>query len=220
MIAALVPVSDLAQAKQRLAPVLSGAERAGLARAMLIDVLAAFARARGVDRVHVVARDPEVLEIARAHGAALIPEAENRGHNEAIAMAAAHLDGHGVTAILAVPADVPMVQPGELEALVRPVLGPLVRLAPARDGDGSNGLLLCPPQVIATHYGPGSAARHRRAANDAGVPCEDLHLPGIGLDLDTPKDLADFCAMPFDTRSRAFLAASGILTRLRETSAA
>ena len=218
MIVAVVPVSDLALAKQRLAPVLPEVERAGLTRAMLIDVLSALARASGIDRVHVVARDPEILETARTYGAALIPEAENRGHNEAVAMAVTHLAGRDLTAILAVPADVPMIQPSEIEALARPVLGPLVRLAPARDGDGTNGLLLSPPGVIATHYGPGSAARHRRAANDAGVPCEELHLPGIGLDLDTPRDLAEFCAIPSDTRSHAYLEEKGIVERLLEAS--
>lgn len=220
MIAAVVPVCDLAHAKLRLAPVLSGAERAGLVRTMLIDVLTAFAQASGIDRVYVVACDPEVLEIAHTHGVEQIQEVENRGHDEAVAMAVAHLASRDLTAILAVPADVPLVRPAELEALAKPVSGPLVRLAPSRDGDGSNGLLLSPPGVIATHYGPGSAARHRRAANDVGVPCEELQLLGIGLDLDTPQDLADFCRTTSDTRSRAFLEDNGILARLLETSGA
>ncbi len=215
-VVAVVPVKDLAQAKRRLDPVLSATERVGLVRAMLADVLAAFTRTRGLASVHVVTRDAEVAEIARAHGAAVIPEAENRGYDAAVARAVAHLAGQA-TAILAVPGDVPLVRADELEALARPVAGPLVRLAPSRDGDGSNGLLLCPPGVITTRYGPGSAARHRRAAAEAGVVCEELALPGLAFDIDTPQDLADFCATASRTGSRAFLERTGVLARLLES---
>jgi 2-phospho-L-lactate guanylyltransferase len=218
MIGVVVPVADLTDAKKRLAPALSHRERAGLMSAMLIDVLIAFAQTNGIGPVYVVAHDCAILKIARAYGAVLIPEPENRGYNEAVAMAVAHLADRDLSGILVIPADVPLVHPPELESLARPVSGPLVRLAPAKDGDGSNGLLLSPPEVIATQYGPGSAARHRQAAKEIGVPCEELYLPGLSFDIDTPQDLTDFCAIPSDSKSRAFLEERGIVMRLQDSS--
>src|SRR2546425_913898 len=65
----VVPVKDLANAKQRLIPMLSAAERHDLASAMLEDVLETLARTR-LGPVLVVTRDREVESLALKHGAA------------------------------------------------------------------------------------------------------------------------------------------------------
>ena len=70
MIICAVPAKDLVNAKQRLVPALGPRERHDLARAMLSDVLAALRAAR-LDGVWVVTRDPEVIELAVAGGAAV-----------------------------------------------------------------------------------------------------------------------------------------------------
>ena len=57
MIVAAVPIKNLIDAKQRLASVLTLAERDLLARAMLRDVLRALAAAE-LDRIWVVTREP------------------------------------------------------------------------------------------------------------------------------------------------------------------
>ena len=62
-----VPVKDLANAKQRLIPLLSAAERHDLASAMLEDVLETLARAR-LGPVLVVTRDREVESLALKFG--------------------------------------------------------------------------------------------------------------------------------------------------------
>src|SRR5262249_59261904 len=85
MIVAAVPIKDLCVAKQRLASVLTLAERDQLARAMLRDVLRALGGA-GFDHVWVVTREPAVVAIARALGAQPLAEAEDRGPTPAIAL--------------------------------------------------------------------------------------------------------------------------------------
>ena len=58
-----MPFKGLAAPKRRLAPLLSLAERRGLARAMLSDVLAALGRAEGFGRMFVISPDPAALEL-------------------------------------------------------------------------------------------------------------------------------------------------------------
>ena len=95
MIVAAVPIKDLSDAKQRLASVLTLAERDQLARAMLRDVLRALAAAE-LDRIWVVTREPAVAAIARGLGAEPVIEAENRGHTAAVALAQAEADRKSV----------------------------------------------------------------------------------------------------------------------------
>ena len=68
---AVVPVKDTAAAKQRLAPALPADLRQGLALAMLEDVLAALAEARGLAGRVLVTIDPAARDLASRYGGAL-----------------------------------------------------------------------------------------------------------------------------------------------------
>src|SRR3989442_7723073 len=116
MIVAAVPIKDLSDAKQRLASVLTLAERDQLARAMLRDVLRALAAAE-LDRIWVVTREPEVAAIARGLGAEPVIEAENRGHTAAVALAQAEAARQGARVFLTVPWDMPRLTAEELPRL-------------------------------------------------------------------------------------------------------
>ena len=208
---AVVPVKDPAHAKSRLAQALSAGERDGLVRAMLADVLAALARASQVASVFVVADDPAVAP----PGTAVIREPGNRGYDAAVATAAADPRAASADALLVVPGDVPLVTAAVIDALAAPLRGPAVRLAPARDGDGTNGLLIRPPGLMATRFGPGSFARHQDAARAAGAVVTVLRAAGLALDIDTPQDLGALCAAGSDTETSRFLDRSGIRARMR-----
>ena len=69
---AVVPVKDTAAAKQRLAPALPADLRQGLALAMLEDVLAALAEARGLAGRVLVTIDPAARDLAARYGAAVL----------------------------------------------------------------------------------------------------------------------------------------------------
>ncbi len=88
---------------------------------------------------------------------------------------------------------------------------------PARDGDGTNGLLIAPPDLIATRFGPGSAGRHQAAGLEAGGTVERLDAPGLAFDIDTPDDLADFRAVDAETMTHTFLERSGVGARMSDT---
>src|SRR3990170_7080523 len=101
MIAALVPLKALDQAKRRLAALLSQDERRSLCLAMLEDVLRALQAVPLVDHLAVVSPDPAVLARVRALGAEAMAEPPVcRGVNQALAHAATALTDRGADALL------------------------------------------------------------------------------------------------------------------------
>lgn len=190
---AVVPVKPFARAKQRLAGELSGAQRAVLAACMLRDVLAALAATPALAGRLVVTADAAAAALARSLGATVLPEPEPAGLNEAVRAAAAWVQAQGGRAMLVVPGDAPGVTTDELAQLAAAhAAGAAVALVPAHDEGGTNALLLSPPTRLAPAFGVGSFGRHLRAARAAGLAPQVLALPGLGLDLDHPQDLARF----------------------------
>ena len=212
MIVAAVPVKDLVNAKQRLVPALSAPQRRELARAMLADVLRALGGA-GLDQVWVVTREAEVAAIARAFGAAPLAEAENRGHTAAVATAQAEAGRVGADAFLTIPGDVPCVTPAEIRALVDALAAPpAVVFTPSRSGLGTNGVLLAPPVAMRLRFGEPSFDNHLAAARALRLEPAIVPLPGLGLDVDDPDDLAALLAAGAATESARLVAG----WRLRE----
>ena len=190
---AAVPIKDLVHAKQRLLSVLTPAERGELARAMLRDVLRALAAAE-LDRVWIVTHDPAAAAIARALGAEPFAEAENRGHTAAVALAQAEAARRGAGVFLTIPGDVPCVTADELRQLAEAPREGAPTLVPSRSGLGTNGVALAPPEAMALTFGEPSFARHLATARQRGLAPHVLTLPGLGLDIDAPEDLAALLA--------------------------
>jgi 2-phospho-L-lactate guanylyltransferase len=208
-----VPVKDLAHAKQRLLPALSAGERHRLAAAMLEDVLQALAEA-APGPVWVVSRDDEVQDLARRFGAECLLEATNRGHTEAVALAQDEAARRGVEAFLTLPGDVPCATAEEIRALAGSLgPGPGVAFVPSLSGFGTNAALLRPPHAMPLKFGEPSFGNHLDAARERGLAPVVLRLPGIGLDVDGPEDLALLLQRGGGTRSAALLASLGFPAR-------
>lgn len=187
--AAILPIKSFSEAKQRLAAGLDPATRRALAEAMFCDVLVALRRCHGLGPVLVVTGDPEAHALALSQDARVLADTDD-GHNPAAACGIAQALAEGCERVLLVPGDCPLLDPGELEAvLAKATPSPSVLIVPDRHGAGTNALLLTPPEAIAPAFGPGSCARHQDIARRAGVHAEVVEVPGLALDLDTPEDL-------------------------------
>lgn len=189
----LIPVKDLTCAKQRLAPCLSQSQRTALAEAMMKDVFAAAAAAQGVDRVVVISSYSPALEIARSLGWELIREKEQISESHSVDFASRICEQQGITALLRLPIDIPLVQSGDIESLLaegnQP---PATVIVPSRDGDGTNAILRAPPTLFRSHFGSDSLSKHRSEAKKKNVPCKILPNPRIALDIDDEDDLRFF----------------------------
>lgn len=189
MIAALVPVKRLAQAKSRLGRVLSDGQRREFVLAMLEDVLRLLDGQPGIAATAVVSADDDVLAFARRLGTQPIREPSSvRGLNAALASAAEVLVRQGASGLLVLPADVPLATPTDIEAILTAWQKAPVVLCPSQSG-GTGALALRPPQAISFRFGPHSSAAHRRAAAERGLTVAVVSQPGLALDIDRPEDL-------------------------------
>jgi 2-phospho-L-lactate/phosphoenolpyruvate guanylyltransferase len=197
-VAAVIPIKQLSDAKQRLGGLLSAEERTGLFRMMVEDVLVAVEVCPMVDEILVVTSDDEVADLARAYGSRIMQEPENPGLIAAVTAAAKSLASEGVNSMLFLPGDVPMVTAEELEI----VLDGFGRsesteftIVPASDLGGSNCIACSPPDCMDFGFGEDSFRRHLRIAEGKGIVPTVARLPGIGLDIDTPADLAELAEL-------------------------
>ncbi len=210
-----MPVKNLRYAKQRLAGVLSAEERQALFRAMLGDVLSALAASEGLAGILLVTRDPEVLRLAARYGARALVEEDNRGHTAASSFGAHTLAKEGVAGMLQLPADIPLVTPEDIGALLQAHKeAPAVTLSPSLDEQGSNAVACSPPDLLPLRFGDGSFLPHLQRARALGIEPQIVKRQGLALDVDTPADLVAFLATPSDTRAYAYLAGSGIAERI------
>lgn len=211
---AVVPVKPFELAKQRLAGCMGPTARSELARLMLEDVLDVLHAVPALAGVLVVTADAQAATLARQRGARVLAEPEPAGLNPALLTAANWLQQRGASGLLIVPGDAPGMTVAEIDHLLRcHAPGAAVSIAPAHDLQGTNALLLSPPQVMPPAFGKDSFRRHQQAAQAAGLLAQVVPLPGLALDLDQPRDLACFAtrhAAWRGTRTGRYLQACGL----------
>jgi 2-phospho-L-lactate/phosphoenolpyruvate guanylyltransferase len=184
--AAILPVKSFGAAKQRLGGAFP--DRPRLAAAMVGDVLEALSRVPGLADVIVVTAEPAAAEAARAAGAHVVHDPEEAGQSAAAARGVAAALERRAERVLLVPGDCPALDPDEVARLLERPEGAVI--VPDRHGTGTNALLLTPPDVFAPAFGPGSFARHAARARAAGAQWKVCEVRSLGLDVDTPGDLA------------------------------
>ncbi len=219
---AVVPVKQIANAKQRLGGLLSAEQRAQLFRAMFEDVLEAATTCDRVDRVIVVTDDDQVADIGTAYGAEIRPEPSPPGLIESVTAMGEALAQEGVESMVFLPADIPLITVEELEvALDGFGRGGTAEclIVPAEDLGGTNCIVTSPPNCMTFGFGEDSFRRHLRLAGERDIEPAVAKLPGIGLDIDTPDDLRE-CgerieAASLETNTARLLEATGIMNELR-----
>ncbi len=184
----LVPIKNLANAKQRLSSILSPEERVALARAMCEDVLQALSAWRGRPAVAVVTNDLFARDLAKRFDFEVIAD-DNSGETAAIEMATALCNQNGATSTLVLPADIPLIEISELRQIFdqAPTSGAV--LVPDAAGRGTNAAWRSPADLFPLRFGNDSFLPHLSAAKATGLPFVVLDLPGIARDIDRPEDL-------------------------------
>ncbi|MFN3929551.1 MAG: 2-phospho-L-lactate guanylyltransferase [Thermoflexus sp.] len=185
----LIPVKRLERAKSRLAPRLSRRARMRLAWLLTRRTLRVVARVPEV-RVLVVSADPQVLALARSMGMDVYFD-EWEDLNRALTAARRYAVRHGAEAIGVLPIDLPNLTPEAIRALLQadfPDRG--LVLVPDRQGQGTNALLLRPPEALPFQFGPGSLKAFQDQADARGLPVRLFRHEALIFDLDTEADWA------------------------------
>lgn len=178
--AVVVPVKAFRDAKRRLAPVLSPAERERLARRLAAGVVAAA----GDLPVTIVCDDEVVRDWASTVGAEAL-WTPGLGLDGAVEAGVAHVAEGGAERIVVSHADLPLARD------LSPLVGRSgVLVVPDRHTDGTNVISIPAGSGFRFGYGPGSFRRHRTEATRLGLPVEVFADPDLSWDVDVPADLA------------------------------
>ncbi len=169
---------------------------------MLHDVLDVLHGWKGRPQVAVVTGDPYALEFAGKYEFEIIPDPDNPGETGAIEMATRVAIERGAEFTLVIPADIPLIQAGELEEILKHAPAEGSVLVPAADGRGTNAAFRRPANLFPLRFGNDSFKPHHAAAQASGKPCLILKLRGIAVDVDNPADLQHLIALPGETRAQ------------------
>jgi 2-phospho-L-lactate guanylyltransferase len=194
---ALLPVRGLTDGKERLGMALDAEERETLVLGMLRHVLGVLADWPVAQRTHVISGDDAILALAVAGGVDVVRDDAQGGLNAALRRGRERAVADGATAILCLPADLPLLSRSSLDHLLDAADAavaagsgrPVVVVAPADARGGTNALLLSPADVIEPAFGVASLEAHVRAAAHADASFQLVVDPLLGFDLDTPEDL-------------------------------
>jgi coenzyme F420-0:L-glutamate ligase/coenzyme F420-1:gamma-L-glutamate ligase len=112
----------------------------------------------------------------------------------------------GADLLLTVPGDLPCLTADEVRRIVETCGPPPAAVfVPSRSGLGTNAACLAPPDAVPLRFGEPSFADHLAAARARGIDAVVLPLPGAGLDIDRPEDLAALRQLGPATRAAAAL---------------
>ncbi|MGH8328455.1 MAG: 2-phospho-L-lactate guanylyltransferase, partial [Steroidobacteraceae bacterium] len=109
--------------------------------------------------------------------------------NEALTAAALEARQRGAERLVLVHADLPLLEPEEVTALIEASKASGLAIAPDRHGRGTNALCLTWPPAVRFEFGPDSLAKHLAQAAALGLSPAVVRLPGLAFDLDDPDDL-------------------------------
>lgn len=216
---AVVPIKELDGAKQRLAPLLTPAQRRALIEVMMGEVLEAVAGSKRLAGILVVTLDPQATALGQRLGARIVTDGAREGHTGSVTAGLRLLAREGRGGMMTVPADIPAATADEFDAvLAAHQPGPSFTISPAHDDLGSNAVICSPPDSVPLRFGDNSYFPHLDAARSCGIEPTILRQPGIAMDIDHPVDLAAFLRLPQSagTRTRAFLEEIGVPKILTE----
>jgi 2-phospho-L-lactate guanylyltransferase len=185
---AIVPAKSLLRGKSRLRSVLGDDERARFA-CLLLEHLLETLLACELDGVLVATDGDDVASVAMSRGAHVLRDRGEGRLSEVVDRALAHVTSRGAEVAVVLMADLPRIEPADIDSLIEALDGHDIALVRDHVGHHTNALALAPPTAIATCFGQeDSFAAHLAAAHTAGLCAVIVENERIAFDVDLPED--------------------------------
>jgi len=181
MIAAVIPIKALTEAKSRLMSRLSPVERRELVVSLARRTLLLLRTSGLFGRIAVVTPDSGLGDTLGVRTLA-----DTGDLNASFSSAASWAVGEGAHGLLILPGDLPFLQRDDLHALLS-LRDRGVGIAPTHDG-GTGALFLVPPNAITPSFGEHSFQSHVEQARERGLTVRTVERDGFAFDLDTEED--------------------------------
>jgi len=188
-----------------------------LAHAMLADTIRAVRGVQHADKILVVTNYEPAMQAARENGWEIIREEKQISESVSVDAASRQCEERGMTGVLRLPLDLPLVQSGDIDdLLVAECAAPALVIVPSRDGTGTNAILRTPPTLFPSHFGNGSFAKHCEEAERASARVLKRRNVRLEMDVDDESDLRAMLHHDLSgTQTGAWLQESGLLKKLR-----
>jgi 2-phospho-L-lactate guanylyltransferase len=179
--------------KIRLSSIFKKEVRKKLCLSMAKDVFRTLSLVNEVDEVVVVSSDKTIMELASEKKFKIIKEEKDEGVNKAVLQAILYAIDHGASSTLILPADVPLIQPSDIQQIInRYLYEKSVLIVPSIRRDGTNALLMKPPNIIETSYDKMSFRTHIQFSFNKNIKLYILMIRNLMLDIDNIYDVQEF----------------------------
>jgi 2-phospho-L-lactate guanylyltransferase len=157
---------------------------------MLVDMLRVLRAVKKAEKIFVATNYQPLIRQAAEYGWQVLSEECQVSESASVDAASRICATKGVTHLLRVPLDIPLAQSADIDELLGiDCHAPAAVLVPSRDGRGTNALLRCPPTLFASHFGPGSFAKHEEEAKRVGAHTIVIRNGRLEFDVDDQYDL-------------------------------
>jgi 2-phospho-L-lactate/phosphoenolpyruvate guanylyltransferase len=109
----------------------------------------------------------------------------------------------GYREVLILPADLPTITAADIDGLTHAGRIGGFAIAPDTAGAGTNALCLASAQPFRFQFGLDSRQLHLQEAERMGLSPQEVHLPGLQFDVDSPADLSRLDGQPWLARRTA-----------------
>jgi 2-phospho-L-lactate guanylyltransferase len=184
---------------------------------MLKDTIRAVQGVRRAEKVFVVTNYVPMMRIAEENGWEILREERQISESDSVDTASRLCELRGVTGLLRVPLDVPLVQTADIDDLLAVECeAPALVIVPSRDGLGTNAILRMPPALFPSHFGMGSFAKHVGEAERLGAAVIFRRSARLEMDVDDEADLRVLLKYDLSgTETGRWLRSSGVEARFQ-----
>jgi 2-phospho-L-lactate guanylyltransferase len=191
----IVPVKAFEEGKSRLNAVLGPIKRAYFNRMFFDRTVARLLLFPGAAQTIIVSRSEAVLEQARRAGMVAVTEISDE-LNGALGLASEVARQLGATTVVVVPTDLPLLDASLLERIVsKASVGKTCILAPDESRQGTNLMVITPPDDTIFQFGEGSFEKHQILAKSRGYSVQVIDDRRLAFDIDNPADYERWIAL-------------------------
>ena len=204
----IIPIKTFKNSKNRLKPNLIDEARIEFCKFMAIDVLKEAIKCNHFDKIIIISKEDRVFDDFNSEKIILIKDNEEKGINQAIQLAIKSLNINNKDSILILHADIPLITRNDLNFITEKANSSqkIAILVPSKRKDGTNALLLKPPDLITLQFGKNSYEKHLKSLEKIpDLKILSLENENISLDIDTYEDIVDFFNRNSKTLSQKFL---------------
>ncbi len=204
----IIPIKSFKNSKNRLKSNLKDEDRIEFCKFMTMDVLKAVKESKNFDKIIIISKEKINLYDLNDKKFDFIEEKEEKGINEAIKLVFETYKINEMDSILVLHADIPLLTNKDLELITEKVNSSrkTAIIVPSKRKDGTNAILLKPPNLIKFQFGKNSFEKHLK--NLEKIPNLSINIienENISLDIDTFQDLKFFFDKKSKTLTQKFL---------------